>query len=71
MLTEQIRVSKNRVNVVEQADNETDTDNVTGGWLLEIDNYFDNPNKITIIDGRISLKTDVKAPGKPAAVKPA
>ena len=39
MLTEQIRVSKNRVNVVEQADNETDTDNVTGGWLLEIDNY--------------------------------
>lgn len=39
MLTEHIRVDKDRVNIVEQEDNETDADKVTGGWLLEIDNY--------------------------------
>lgn len=37
MLTENIRVDKDRVNITEQAD-ESDAD-VTGGWLIEIDNY--------------------------------
>ena len=37
-LTEKIRVGKNRVNIEEQIDNETDSVNITGGWLLEIDN---------------------------------
>lgn len=46
-LTEKIRVDKNRVNIIEQDENETDSYNVTGGWLLEIDNY-NEPNKITI-----------------------
>lgn len=39
MLTEQIRVDKKRVNITEQADEETDPELVTGGWLVEIDNY--------------------------------
>ncbi len=47
MLTDQIRVDKDRVNVVEQADNETNADNVTGGWLLEIDNY-DEPTQVKL-----------------------
>ena len=38
-LTEQIRVAKERVNIVEQSDGETDSLAITGGWLLEIDNY--------------------------------
>ena len=46
-LTEKIRVDKNRVNIVEQKDNETDTTKVTGGWLLEIDNYSE-PGQIII-----------------------
>lgn len=50
-LTEKIRVAQNRVNITEQEENETDPINVTGGWLLEIDNYYDEPNKITIMDG--------------------
>lgn len=41
MLTDKIRVDKTRVNIVEQADQETDAANITGGWLLEIDNYDD------------------------------
>lgn len=46
-LVDHIKVSSNRVNITEQDDNETNSDNVTGGWLLEIDNYDDDPH-ITI-----------------------
>ena len=46
-LVDHIKVSSNRVNITEQVDNETNSDNVTGGWLLEIDNYSDDPH-ITI-----------------------
>ena len=40
-LTEQIRVAKERVNITEQDDGETDPALITGGWLLELDNYND------------------------------
>lgn len=46
-LTDHIKVSSNRVNITEQDDKETNADAVTGGWLLEIDNYSDDPH-ITI-----------------------
>lgn len=49
-LTETIRVDKNRVNIVEQEDEETDAAKITGGWLVEIDNYDDDPH-ITIKEG--------------------
>lgn len=49
MMTDQIRIGKNRVNIVEQMDNETDTDQVTGGWLLEIDNY-EEPNQVKLME---------------------
>ncbi len=41
-LTEQIRIDKDRVNITEQAEEETDPYNITGGWLLEIDNYWED-----------------------------
>lgn len=46
-LTETIRVDKDRVNIVEQEDEETDPAKITGGWLVEIDNYDEDPH-ITI-----------------------
>lgn len=49
-LTEKIRVEKDRVNIIEQKDNETDSTKVTGGWLLEIDNYTE-PGNITFTEG--------------------
>jgi len=49
-LTEKIRVDKNRVNIVEQKDNETNSTAVTGGWLMEIDNYKE-PGNITLTEG--------------------
>ena len=49
-LTEHIRVDKDRVNIVEQEDEETDAQLITGGWLVEIDNYDEDPH-ITIKEG--------------------
>ncbi len=49
-LTEHIRVDKDRVNIVEQDDEETDAQKITGGWLVEIDNYDSDPH-ITIKEG--------------------
>ena len=49
-LTENIRVDKDRVNIVEQEDEETDASAITGGWLVEIDNYNTDPH-ITITEG--------------------
>ena len=49
-LTETIRVDKDRVNIVEQEDEENNTENITGGWLVEIDNYESDPH-ITIKEG--------------------
>ena len=45
-LTENVRVAKNRVNVIEQNDFETELDQITGGWLLEIENYVQHDNII-------------------------
>lgn len=44
-LTETVRVSKNRVNITEQSN--FSTDNIEGGWLVELDNYR-NSNQIVL-----------------------
>ena len=49
-LTENIRVDEDRVNIVEQADEATDSYDITGGWLIEIDNYDTDPH-ITVKEG--------------------
>lgn len=54
MLTENLRVDKNRVNITEQADEETDVEAVTGGWLVEIDNY-DEEGQVRITEGNGEL----------------
>ena len=46
-LAEKVREGKERVNIEEQIDEETDSLNITGGWLLEIDNN-DNASAIHI-----------------------
>ena len=38
-LTEHVRIASNRVKIKEQADKETHVDSISGGWLVEIDNY--------------------------------
>ena len=46
-LTETIRIDENRVNICKQSDMETNPELITGGWLVEVDNYHDE-NQITI-----------------------
>lgn len=41
-LTETVRVDKHRVAITEQSDYCTTPDSITGGWLVEIDNYDDD-----------------------------
>ena len=61
-LTEHIRVDKDRVNIVEQEDEETDAQKITGGWLVEIDNYDEDPH-ITIKEGgRTTMWVTYKTP---------
>lgn len=49
-LTELIRVDKDRVNITEQPDLCTNADSITGGWLVEIDNYDTDPH-VSITEG--------------------
>lgn len=44
-MCEHIKIDKNRVNVTEMDDSDVEGDAVTGGYLLEIDDYFDEVNK--------------------------
>ena len=52
-LTENIRIEKTRVNIEEQVNGETADDKISGGWLLEIDQYEDCP-QIVIQEGNMN-----------------
>lgn len=49
-LYEKIRVDKERVNIIEQYDYEIEPERVTGGWLLEINNYKE-PDNLVFTEG--------------------
>ncbi len=40
-LTETIRIDEDRIDIFKQKDQETDPELISGGWLVEIDNYRD------------------------------
>lgn len=44
-LCEQIKVDSNRVNITEMSESDIEGDALTGGYLLELDTYFDEVNK--------------------------
>ena len=57
-LTELIRVDKDRVSITEQPDLCIHADSITGGWLVEIDNYDTDPHvAITEGDGETIIFT--------------
>lgn len=62
LLCEQVRVDNNRVNITEQEDGDTIPENITGGWLIEIDrNPDDNQFEITQANGE-KMKFVVHSP---------
>lgn len=44
-LCEHIKIDENRVNINEMEDTDTEGDAITGGYLMELDTYFDEVNK--------------------------
>lgn len=45
LLCEQIKVNKNRVNITEMESGDIEGEALTGGYLLELDRYYDEVNK--------------------------
>jgi len=60
-LCEQIKIDKNRVAVDKMDPRETDPSKMTGGYLLELDTYFDEPLRFVFPD-RFNLPWMVKEP---------
>ena len=62
MLTETVRAGKNRVEIKKQDDLATNPEVITGGWLIEIDNYHED-GQIHIADSKEDgLKFTVHSP---------
>ncbi|MBQ9585857.1 MAG: CotH kinase family protein [Muribaculaceae bacterium] len=62
MLTEIPRVEPDRVNISEQADYETSPFIVSGGWLVEIDNYHEEEQVRTVEGNGKSIYSTYKSP---------
>lgn len=45
LLCEQIKIDKDRVNIAKLDDTDITEPNITGGYLLELDTYYDEPQK--------------------------
>lgn len=62
MLTETIRVEPDRVNITPQPDYETSPFVVSGGWLVEIDNYLEEEQVRTVEGNGNSIFSTYKSP---------
>lgn len=62
MLTETVRVEPDRVNVTPQADYETSPFVVSGGWLVEIDNYQEEEQVRTVEGNGQNIFSTYKSP---------
>ncbi len=65
-LCEQVKIDENRVNVAELEIGDTSEPNVTGGYLIELDTNYDEPNKFrsnygTASDG-YTMPVNIKEP---------
>jgi len=45
LLVEQIKLDKNRVDITEMSSSDIEGDSITGGYIIEYDNHFDEVNK--------------------------
>lgn len=62
MFTEIIRVEPDRVNITEQDDYETNPFKISGGWLVEIDNYQEEEQIRTVEGNGKSIWSTYKSP---------
>lgn len=62
MLTETVRVEPDRVNITQQADYETNPFLISGGWLVEIDNYQEEEQVRTVESNGQQILSTYKSP---------
>ncbi len=72
-LCEQIKIDENRVNVAELESTNMEGEAITGGYLLELDTYFDEVNKFRSLygkdsDGNIGMPVNIKEPDEDVLV---
>lgn len=65
-LCEQIKVDENRVNIAEMKSSDVEGDAVTGGYLMELDTYYDEVNKFRTSIGNFPV--NVKEPDEDVLV---
>lgn len=61
-LTETVKISKKRLNIFEQPENNEDEDTIPYGWLVEFDNYADDPQIIIPETDRLRLRVTSHSP---------
>lgn len=66
-LCEQIKIDKNRVNIAEMESSDIGDSSITGGYLLELDTYYDEVNKFRSIygfdsEGNVGMPVNIKEP---------
>lgn len=66
-LCEQIRVDVNRVNIAELLPEDTTEEEMSGGYLLEMDKHFDEPLRFK--SGRRGLPVNIKSPDSLSAAQ--
>lgn len=62
LLGEQIRIDKNRVNITEMGADDLSGDAVTGGYLIEVDRYYDEPDNAKFMSAYADLPFMLKNP---------
>ncbi|MDE6542397.1 MAG: CotH kinase family protein [Muribaculaceae bacterium] len=65
-LCEQIKVDENRVDIVEMESDDVSEETITGGYLVELDTYFDEVNKFRT--KRRNLPVNIKEPDEDVLV---
>ncbi len=68
-LCEQIKLDEKRVNIAEMEPTDLGGDAITGGYLLELDSYFDEVNKFRSNLGRYHDRSENDVPGLPVMIK--
>lgn len=60
LIVEQIKIDGNRLNIDEMTTEDNEGEALTGGYLLELDNYFDEPNKFRSVSS--DMPVNIKSP---------
>ena len=67
-LTETNRISSNRLDIWEQPNNNDDPSTVDGGWLIEVDNYYES-TQVSVKDNGLTMRVTYHSPDELTALQ--